>query len=195
MLAFYEATFDENYVVSARKLADYAFAHFYDGTGFFRFTSDLGPALVAQHHEVEDNVIPASNSVLARCLLKLSVYFEDVRYADAARDMLDRIFPSIDYPAAFSNWLSLLLDFSPDACQVAVCGTDARRLADELLRLYLPQMTLAGTDAASRLAFLNNRLADPHTLIYVCRGRACHAPSRTVAQAVDEIGNGASLMP
>jgi len=187
LLSIYEATYDDNYLGSARQLADYAFDHFYDESGFFRFTSDADAALVAPHYEVEDNVIPASNSVMARNLLKLSIYFGHQHYADIAHQMLERIFPSIDYPAAFSNWLSLLLDFSPDACQVAVCGPDAHRVGAEISKHYLPHATLAGAVSETNLPFLADRYHEGRTEIYVCKNHTCDLPSTDVAGALKKI--------
>jgi len=76
-IALYQATFDESYLNNAVKLADYAIEHFYDDErGMFWFTSDSDPALIARKQDIEDNVIPASNSSMAKALFQLGTLFE-----------------------------------------------------------------------------------------------------------------------
>ena len=72
LLSLYEVTFDEVYISTSQQLLDYAIEHFSNQeSGLFFFTSDLDPALVARKSELGDNVIPGSNSIMARNLLKL----------------------------------------------------------------------------------------------------------------------------
>jgi len=101
-IALYEATFEETWLEHAKNLTNYCLDHFYDETKqLFRFTSDLDESLIVAHFETEDNVIPASNSVMAENLFKLSVYFENSYYEKVARLMLEQVLPSIDYPSFY----------------------------------------------------------------------------------------------
>src|SRR5690606_31270712 len=103
-ISLYEGTFDENWLLHSKHLTNYCLDHFYDEKKqLFRFTSDLDEALISNHFEIEDNVIPASNSVMASNLFKLSVYFENSHYEEISRQMVSQIIPSIDYPSAFSH--------------------------------------------------------------------------------------------
>ena len=112
-ISVYEATFDEKWLHDSKRLADYCLDHFYDSNrSFFSFTSNLDADLIARHFETEDNVIPASNSVMARNLYKLSIYFEQPHYEAISRKMMLQIVHAVDYPSAYSNWLQALLDFS-----------------------------------------------------------------------------------
>ena len=55
----------------------YALDHFYDkNSGMFYFTSRLDPELVARKMEINDNVIPASNSVMANVLYDLGTLLD-----------------------------------------------------------------------------------------------------------------------
>ena len=68
-LKLYEATFDVRWLNEADALMAYSIEHFFDDeSGMFFFTSDEDPALIARKMEVNDNVIPASNSVMANNL-------------------------------------------------------------------------------------------------------------------------------
>jgi uncharacterized protein YyaL (SSP411 family) len=176
-LSLYEVTLDENWLLQAKQLADYCFEHFFDGkSGFFSFTSDADAALIAPHFETEDNVIPASNSVLAHGLFQLSVYFDNAYYSETAHKMLRHIVPEIDYPSAFSNWLSLLLHFSEQR-EIAICGNEANHYTAEINRQYLPHVLLAGSEKPSQLAFLKDRFPENGTLFYVCQNKTCDLPT------------------
>ena len=112
-IALYEVTLNEKWLHNAKQLTDYCFEHFYDKEEqFFSFTSKIDDALITKHFETEDNVIPASNSVMATNLFQLSIYYDNSYYEKIARQMIEIIIPNIDYPSAFSNWLLLFLNYS-----------------------------------------------------------------------------------
>jgi uncharacterized protein YyaL (SSP411 family) len=177
LVALYQVTFDEQWLRDAKQMTDYCFAHFYDeNSGFFRFTSDEDTALVAAHFETEDNVIPASNSVMAANLYRLSVYFSNPHYESVCEHMLKYILPIIDYPSAFSNWLDVLMNFSEKQRELAICGNDAIKFARKLIKDYRPNITIAATETVSSLPFLESRFVENTTLFYVCHNKTCGLP-------------------
>ena len=127
-------------------------------------------------YEIEDNVIPSSNSVMANNLCKLSCYFENNFYENCAREMLELVIPSIDYPSAYSNWLSVALFFSENQKEVAICGKNSLEVVQQINQNYSPNVLIAGTNRESELPFLKNRFIKDETLFYVCQNKTCHAP-------------------
>ncbi|RYD94761.1 MAG: thioredoxin domain-containing protein, partial [Sphingobacteriales bacterium] len=102
-ISLYEATLEEKWLHLAKQLIDYALEHFYDPEKqFFLYASAHGEQLVAPHYETEDNVIPASNSVMGNVLYKLSILFDNGYYEKVALQMLHQIIPNLDYASAFS---------------------------------------------------------------------------------------------
>ena len=177
-IRLYEVSFEEQWLHHSKKLIDYSLVHFYDSeTGFFRFTSDLDEVLIATHYETEDNVIPASNSIMGKNLFLLSIYFENREYEKIARQMVQTIVPSISYPSAFSNWLDLALHFSDANKELAICGNLALEYGQKLSQLYFPNLVLAGTKAESNLPFLKDRFVAGQNLFYLCQNQTCSAPS------------------
>lgn len=178
LLALYEATFDENWVLKAKQMTDYCFDHFYDeGEAFFRFTSNLDQPLVTNHYEIEDNVIPASNSVMANNLFKLSIYFNNTYYENTCLKMLEKVIPNIDYPSAFSNWMNVLMNFSEQNKELAICGAEAIDYLKQINHEYRPYLVVSGTQNKSELPFLKNRFSENETVFYVCQNKACKMPS------------------
>jgi uncharacterized protein YyaL (SSP411 family) len=188
-LSLYETTFEERYLHDAKQLTDCVLEHFYDETaGFFRFSA-RGTELIAPHYEIEDNVIPAANSVVAANLFQLSLHFENGHYERTARRMLAHIAPAIDYPSAFSNWLMLARDFFAHR-ELVVCGENAREAAAVFHSGYLPGVSIAGTRRASALPFFQNRFQEGKTLFYVCHNKSCSLPVEDPARALALLTDG-----
>ncbi|RZK09552.1 MAG: thioredoxin domain-containing protein [Flavobacterium sp.] len=177
-IALYEVTLDEKWLFSAKQLTDYCFEHFYDEQQqFFAFTSDLDEALISKHYETEDNVIPASNSVMAENLFVLSVYFGNTYYEEVVQEMLRNIIPNIDYPSAFSNWMNVFLNFSEQNKELAITGKNAKEFANQINNNYHPNIILAGAENQSALPFLKDRFIEEKTLFYLCQNRVCQIPT------------------
>ena len=91
--------------------------------------------------------------------------------------MLQHIIPTIDYPSAFSNWLNLLLNFSEDQKEIAICGEKAIEFATKINQHYFPNIVIAGTKSATSLPFLKDRFVENETLFYVCQNQTCLMPT------------------
>ncbi|RZJ73993.1 thioredoxin domain-containing protein [Flavobacterium sp.] len=187
-IALYEVTLDEKFLTDAKQLCDYCFDHFFDAErGFFQFTSRLDKALVASHYEMEDNVIPASNSVMCENLYKLSIHFGNQHYETKCENMLNHIIPVVDYPSAFSNWLNVFLNYSDSQRELAVCGPNALSDAAEINSQYLPNVTLAGTSKESKIPFLENRFSEGQNLYYICQNQTCQLPETDLESALKNL--------
>ena len=189
-LALYQATFEEKWIAAARSTADYAIAHFRDPvSGLFFFTSDLDKPLVARKMEIMDNVIPSSNSMLARTLFHLSSYYGVEEYRAMAEIMLTQIRGQLpSYGSGFSHWAMLLLDLALPFHEVVVLGPEAGGFAQSLRRWYLPDAVLAGGPGPGALPLLEGRFQAGRTMVYVCRDRACNLPVESVAEALVQLG-------
>ena len=187
-IALYEVTFNENWLQHAKQLTDYCLEHFYDEkTGFFAFTSNLDEALITKHFETEDNVMPASNSVMANNLFKLNVYYHNSFYEKTGDRMLQNIIPNIDYPSAFSNWLHVYLNYSDQNKELAICGEEALVYSKAINKQYLPNLILAGSEKTTTLPFLENRFKEGETLFYVCQNKTCLSPSADFEEVLQNI--------
>jgi uncharacterized protein YyaL (SSP411 family) len=76
-IALYEVTFDEEWLTRAKALPITPFCIIMiRQTGMFFYTADDDEHLIARKSEIMDGVIPASNSVMARNLKKLGLFFD-----------------------------------------------------------------------------------------------------------------------
>ena len=187
-ISLYQATLEEKYLHQAKQLTDYCFDNFYDEKQqFFAFNSRNSAPLIAQHFENEDNVMPASNSVMANNLYLLSILFENSYYQKTAMQMLHHIIPNIDYGSGYSNWLNLWLNLSEDNKELAVCGDQALENCYKINARYLPHVIMAGATKNSVLPFLNNRFIENENLFYVCQNRTCLLPNTNIEEIFDNL--------
>ncbi|OIQ22005.1 MAG: thioredoxin domain-containing protein [Flavobacterium sp. MedPE-SWcel] len=186
-IALYENTLDEKWLTTARDLATYTFNHFYDENNkMFYFTSSQDKSLISRNMEYRDNVIPASNSIMAKNLFKLSHYFDDKHFSETAMTMLNNVKPEIQkYPSGYSNWLDLMLNYTNPYYEVAIVGNNAQQKLAALNRTYIPNKLIVGSTIANdKLPLLQNRYDPNKTLIYVCVNKACKIPVEDVNKAI-----------
>jgi uncharacterized protein YyaL (SSP411 family) len=187
-ISLYQITFDEKWLQNSKNLTDYCLDHFYDiDQSLFSFKSNQDDSLITPHYETEDNVIPASNSIMAKNLYVMNIYFGNSHYEEIAKKMIFKIIPTIDYPSAFSNWLDCFLNYDLAATELAICSKDAIDYARELNKIYLPQLLIAGTTQKSSLPFLENRFVADESLFYLCKNRSCQLPSSNFVTIFTEL--------
>ena len=188
--SLYEVTFDEKWLYKSKDLLDYTLAHFYDEkTGFFNYTSDVDPPLVAQKQETSDNVIPGSNSMMARNLYRLGLYFYNNEHIEKAKQMLHNMTQSIENsenPSFFSNWLQLYLDVVKPPYEIAILGEEATLKRDVIMRYYLPNAILLGGKEEGTLELLKNKLQE-ESMIYVCQNKVCNLPTADIQLALKQM--------
>ncbi|PHR70437.1 MAG: thioredoxin domain-containing protein [Lutibacter sp.] len=188
-IALYEVTLDEKWLQTSKRLADYSFDHFYDDKShLFFFTSDEDTGLIARKMEIHDNVIPASNSIMARNLLKLGHYYSNMHYAKTSKEMLNNIKADIaKYPTSYSNWLQLMSDNVGEYYEVAISGKNAHKKLTEFNQHYIPNKLIAGATKESKLPLMEGRYNDDETFIYICVDGACQLPQTEVVKSLEQL--------
>jgi uncharacterized protein YyaL (SSP411 family) len=185
LIELYQITFEEFYLQSALKLVNYVIKHFYEpANGFFYLTSDLDPPLISRNQELYDNVIPSSNSVMARVLSVLALVYEREDFADIAAQMIANIRENVKkYPSAYSNWASVMFDIAYPYYYMVITGPNCLQKAKELRQYYYPGLFICGSQTESKLAIMQNRFVEGETLIFVCSGKECKLPTKSVEEA------------
>ena len=189
LIILYETTFDEHWLTLSHHLMTYVIDHFYEQkTGLFYYISDLDPILITRKMELDDNVIPASNSSLANGLFTLGMHYDNTDYIKMAKQMLLNVMPTIGLnPAYYSNWLRLLIKFVYAPYEVVITGQKAIQLRQQFDDRFLPDTLFSGSRTDSRLPLLENRFRQGRTLIYVCRDKVCKVPVDNIQDALDLI--------
>lgn len=188
-LNLYEATFDLTYLKKAEDLVDITNEDFFDpDSKMYFFTSAKDRPLITKTIEISDNVIPASNSAMARNLFRIGKFTANRDHISGSEKMLKTILQKVpEYPQSYSNWLELLMNFSFPFFEIAITGENYKKSAGFFQKQFLPNTVLAGTNSDSELALLRDRLVQGKDLIYVCQDGSCQLPAGTTEEAIQLI--------
>jgi uncharacterized protein YyaL (SSP411 family) len=186
-LKLYGVTFDLKYLERAQSLTQTAKAYFADSaSGLYRF--NRGGELIATIIKTDDGVMPSPNAVMAHNLFQIGHLLYDTDMLDHSREMLSTMVPFIEKAApSYALWDELLLHHAYPYYEVAVVGSDARKLVKALNKNYLPNTLVVGSMVKSDLALFKDRYFEDGTFIYVCRETTCKLPVTTVEQAMAQI--------
>jgi len=184
--AIFEVTGNAEWLNNGWQLTETAFNDFYDEQkSIFYFTAQQQTDLITRTIEIHDNVIPASNSVMAKNLFRLSYLLDQPDYLKTAKKMFNRIVGNMtDYPSGYSNWSQLMLDLSGNHFEVAIVGENAINLLNELQKNHLPNVIFCAGTTENDLPLLQNRYVSGKTLIYICQDNSCRLPVETVEEAL-----------
>lgn len=187
--SLYQVTFNEGWLYKAQTWCEYVLQHFTDSEeGFFFYSSNTAEALIARKKEIFDNVIPGSNSVMARNLFQLGVLLDREDWKEQARSMTSKLLHLItSEPVYTCHWSVLLSELIHEPAEVVISGSEALTLRSDLHQHYLPFIITAGSTRESTLPLLENRLPKSGALIYVCRHKTCLLPVDNVAEALNQI--------
>ena len=189
LINLYQVNFDEKYLQKANNLNRYVEEHFFDKTsGLFFYTDDQYSNLIARKMEISDNVIPSSNSEMAKNLLLLSFYFENENYKTQSAQMIKNVSDEIEKnPGFYSNWAqAMALQIRPPY-EVAIVGNDWQTKLSLLQKKYLPNTIYLGGINEGNLPLLENKLMKGKTMIYVCENKTCQRPVEEVEEAFKQI--------
>ena len=184
----YQCTFDEKWLEKAGDLMEYTLSNFYDEESrMFFYTSSKDDPLIARKMELSDNVIPASNSVMARNLHVLGLYFYNDDYLEKSRMMLNNMTNNIissQQPTFYSNWCTLYLEMVKEPYEVAIVGDDYQDKRMEWDKEFNPVVLLMGGKDEGSLELLKGKLVEGQTTIYVCKNKVCKLPVTEVDRAI-----------
>jgi uncharacterized protein YyaL (SSP411 family) len=177
-ITLYEQSGKEEWLKEAKRLTDYTISHFYDETsGYFYFTSDEDPELIVRKTELSDNVIPASNSQMARNLFRLHKHYYLPEYEEMAKRMLSGMLDEIShYGSGYSNWAILLMEMTYPFNEIVFTGKNHQALFSKFQHYYQPNSIIARAFEPSELPLIHSRFDEHKSLIYICENQTCQLP-------------------
>ena len=183
LVALYEATFEERWLLAARELTATVESRFSDPACGWFDTADDAKSLVVRPKEVQDGATPSGGAAAATVMLRLAELTGDGKLRTAAERAIRQVAPlGARYPLAFGAWL-VAQDFAESAVsQIAIVGDpdggDTRALLAVARRGFQPhRVVAAGDPQSSALELLQGRFAlDGRATAFVCRDFACRQP-------------------
>ncbi|MEE4177433.1 MAG: thioredoxin domain-containing protein [Bacteroides sp.] len=190
LIRLYEVSAEERFLSEALRLAEYAITSFHaDGTSLLTFSQMEGDKLAVPYFEFHDNVIPSSNSVMARNLFYLAHYFEKPDLGQRSSEMLRDMQRLLNkYSSSYSNWGILLLHHVYPFHTMVIAGPEAGKQLTPALSGYLPNLIVAASEKEkSALPVFKNRHNPSKTMFYVCMLGACKLPVGTFEEALSQL--------
>ncbi len=188
-----EITGNDQYLLKAKKLTAYVQQHFWDGdAGYFYFTPNHQNDIVVRKKDLYDGAMPSGNSVMAGNLYYLSIVFDDKKWLEQSRNMVQSVASAVTrHPTSFGVWAAVLQNMVYGINEIVVTGTHATSRLLELLHNFIPNKVLQSATAPpvnDVFSLLKGKEATSDTAIYVCKNNVCLAPVSTVSEALRLIG-------
>ncbi|HNR19761.1 MAG TPA: thioredoxin domain-containing protein [Bacteroidia bacterium] len=181
-IRLYEITFEDRWLIKSKEMMVYVLENFVNHeTGIFYFNANDDDNLIVRKSEVQDNVIPASNSSIAKSLFYLGKHFGETKFTDHAKRLLNYFTEEIiHYGSAYSNWGLLGLHIVFPYHEIVFTGKNAKNLLREFSQSYRTNFTVAGSEKDSRLPLLKGRFLEDKNLIYLCYNNTCSLPVENI---------------
>ena len=104
----YQVQGDLSYLHHAKRMTAFVFSEFYSEIQKLFFYTQKDAKLIARKIDIDDDVIPSSNSVMAHNLYELGVYFRKDEWLEKSQEMLGKLKGLIStYPSGYLNWMAL----------------------------------------------------------------------------------------
>ncbi|WP_121666772.1 thioredoxin domain-containing protein [Mesonia aquimarina] len=196
LIKLYEITFEEQHLLKAKQITDYCLDNFLnEEANAFYYTSHKTSELFIKTIEIEDNVIPSSNSAMAKNLFKLSKFFRNPNYKKIALNLYQHVEPRIaNYPSGYSNWLQVQLDFSTPFYELIFRGDNAKENIEKVSKYYLPNIIKAYKKTAENttIPILQEKQEVSKNEMHLCEDARCFLPSKNYKQIISHILNQSS---
>ncbi len=186
----YETFHDERYLSLAKRLTDLVLAEYYDEKEkLFYYTSNQSEELIARKKEIFDNVIPASNSIMAHNLYKLGLMYDNDVYKKTALQMVLMVNKLIKQePEYLSNWAAISLKMILPTAEILCVGDSAKGQMKELQQHYLPNVVYMSSTGTSQLPlFEYKEPVNQQTTFFVCYDKICKRPVHLVSEVLEKV--------
>jgi uncharacterized protein YyaL (SSP411 family) len=172
----YQVTFEEKWMEIAKNLAKIVEDNFQDSHTKMCYFTSKDTELIARKMELNDNVIPASNSVMAHNFHKLSYFYRKPEWKDNAEQMLANVYNGMElYGSGYSNWALLLLQLIDSMEEIEIVGPNANKIRQNMNKKFKTGTIYSG-GANFSLPILKEKPISSKTILYRCKGQSCDNP-------------------
>jgi uncharacterized protein YyaL (SSP411 family) len=172
----YQVTFEEKWMEIAKNLTETVENEFQDSHTKMCYFTSKDTELIARKMELNDNVIPASNSVMAHNFHKLSYFYRKPDWKDNAEQMLANVYEGMEmYGSGYSNWALLLLQLIDSIEEIEIVGPNANEIRQNRNNKFKIGTIYSGGNTFS-LPILQEKTITSKTILYRCKGESCDSP-------------------
>jgi hypothetical protein len=188
-IKLFSVTGNEGWLSLSEKLVKHTIDDFFDEEkNIFYFSDTNNDALISKKIEMHDNVIPASNSQMARNLWILSKITGNERYEKISVQLLNHVIKNMEaYPSGCSNWAVLAMQQAFPFYEICIVGKAVDEFMNEFKEYYNPNAIFVYSNTASDISLLKGRYKSDETFVYVCQNHTCSAPVKTIKEALNQL--------
>ena len=186
LIQLYQATFLEKYLFRAKELLEYVESNFSDKKQtMFLFAQSAAIPALGNRVDIQDNVLPSTNAVMAHNLIAMSAYFHEDKWHARAEKMVFQMYEEVmRAPSAYACWANAYLQLTEPFYEVIVVGVDAVEKIKLLQQENSAPALYGASLGESRLPCFANKLGGEKAMVYVCKRQACQAPTEDVQTAL-----------
>lgn len=170
-LKYYQIDFDTKVLSLTKQLLDSSIDLFYDDQQKFFVSHIKTSAHIIIQIEIEDNVIPSSNSIMCDNLHLASILYNNTRYQDIASYMLDKVTSSVDSFAVYSQWFALKYKWNNNFKYLIADGYSNNQLHDVYNHYSDYNLYLVNREESIPLGLLYSSMKKGE--IQVCNSKQC----------------------
>lgn len=190
-ISLYSATFEIQWIIAAEEMMKRAIAQFEDPKSGMFFFTEADSELIVRKMELNDNVIPSTNSQMANNLFVLGKYFAREEWIAKSKQMLANMYDGMEsYGSGYSNWAWLLMNFTSPFYETVISGENWRQNLLMWQNHYIPESIIAGGEKKGELEITKEKLFPDKDLWYVCENKTCQSPTKDFKEAYKTIKNG-----
>jgi hypothetical protein len=190
-ISYYQISDDSNSLRLAMSLTDQVIENFWDEEEeLFYYTSKESESLIARKKELFDNVIPASNSLMAENLIRLGLLTYEDKYLDKGTKMTNNLSFLLEKETEYLSQWSIAGLFSViDVPEIAIVGNEAEATKLKLNKATNSINVLSASSQSIDFPGLSKgkKAVDNKTTIYICRNKSCLAPVHSTEEALKQL--------
>ncbi len=190
-ISYYQISNESDSLKLAMSLTDQMIENFWDEEEeLFFYTSKESESLIARKKELFDNVIPASNSLMAENLIRLGLLTYEDKYSDKGTRMTNNLSFLLEKETEYLSQWSIAGLFSViDVPEIAIIGDEAEKTKLELNKATNSINVISATDSPIEFPGLckGKTAIDNKTTIYICRNKSCLAPVHSTEEALKQL--------
>lgn len=184
-LALFSVTSNTFYLDISGNLIEIAEKDYADNeTPFYYFTSSVQKDLIVRKMELNDNVIPASNSIMGKVLFLYGNITGNHQYINKASEMCNYILvQATEYPHSYANWISLANWVNNEFKTLVFTGKECKKAAIKAMQLNrLQSLVCFTTQENNSVPIFKDRFKANKNYLYECIGNTCGLPEEIKIQ-------------
>ena len=186
-LDLFACTGDEDFFHQVQSIIAYLNVNFsVDNSSFYYFAEEKHKNPVTRQIDVDDNVIPSSNAILAHVFYIFGSFKGDQQLKNQALKMLAKLKDEItQYPSVYAHWAHLKLYHDAQINELVITGAEANKLFLEFHQHYIPATFAVICKHSSDVPLLKGKFSADKTQLFICEGERCYAPLSTIKDTLE----------